>query len=79
MPQVRKVMFKQIVPVMLDWRISYSLFQYGRYIHVVIVFQYFSTVYPVRYLVLFQEDIHDTAYRIFSAAMICLPFDFAHA
>ena len=39
----------------------------------------FSTVYPARYLVLFQEDIHDTAYRIFSAAMICLPFSFAHA
>ena len=46
MPQVRKVMFKQIVPVMLDWRISYSLFQYGRYIHVVIVFQWFFHSLP---------------------------------
>ena len=46
MSQVRKIMFKQIVPVLFDWRFSYSPFQYGRYIHAVIVFQWFFCSLP---------------------------------
>ena len=38
----------------------------------------FPAVYPAKYFVVFQENIHDTAYHIFSATMICLPFDFTH-
>ena len=39
-------MFKQIVAVLFDWRFSYSPFQYGRYIHAVIVFQWFFRSLP---------------------------------
>ena len=46
MSQVCKIMFKQIVPVLFDWRFSYSPFQYGRYIHVVIVIQWFFRSLP---------------------------------
>ena len=55
MSQVRKIMFKQIVAVLFDWRFSYSPFQYGRYIHAVIVFQWFFRSLPSEVLYYFRR------------------------
>ena len=56
MSQVRKIMFKQIVAVLFDWRLSYSLFQYGCYIHAIIVFQWFFRSLPSEVLCIISGE-----------------------
>ena len=68
MSQVSKIMFKQIVAVLFDWRFSYSPFQYGCYIHAVIVLQWFSRSLPSEVLCIISGEY--TRY--------CLPHLFCH-
>ena len=62
MSQVSKIMFKQIVAVLFDWRFSYSPFQYGCYIHAVIVLQWFSRSLPSEVLCIISGEY--TRYRL---------------
>ena len=62
MSQVSKIMFKQIVAVLFDWRFSYSPFQYGCYIHAVILFQWFFRSLPSELLCIISEEY--TRYRL---------------
>ena len=56
MSQVYKIMFKQIVAVLFDWRFSYSLFQHGCYIHAVIVFHWFFRNLPSEVLCIISGE-----------------------
>ena len=62
MSQVRKTMLKQIVAVLFDWKFSYSPFQYGCYIHAVIVFQWFFCNLPSEVLCIISGEY--TRYRL---------------